>query len=71
MKSVLGVSMTPEFILKLLALVFAFGVIVQRVDSQAISVKEQMQAEERINYLRFSDIQQRLSRVENKLDKLP
>lgn len=71
MRSLLNIEWTPERVLKLLAFVFALGVLLQRVDSQAEIIQAKMEASDRISDMRFSDTQQRLSRVENKLDKLP
>jgi TolA-binding protein len=82
MKSLFGLDLSPDFLLKLLALVFALGVLVQRVDSQAeatrmqleqtaTTVRLQLQSSDTTNLIRFTDLQQRLNRVENKLDKLP
>lgn len=71
MVTVFNVEWTPERVLKLVAFVFALGVLVQRIDSQAVLVQAQIKAQEEMSSIRFTEIQQRLSRVENKIDQRP
>lgn len=66
-----SISISPEFIFKLIALVFALGVLYQRVDSQAASLKERFSWVDTANTIRFNDLSQRLTRVETKLDQRP
>lgn len=68
---IFGLTFTSDLFLKLLAFVFALGMLYQRLDTLETSIKIRIDSEARASFIHFSELSQRLTRVENKLDRLP
>lgn len=69
-KTLLGIPLTPDLVVKLIALVFALGMIWQRIQTMETSISHDMEGNREIISERLKSIEWRLGRVESKVDNL-
>lgn len=69
-KTLLGLPLTPDLVVKLIALVFALGMIWQRIQSMETSISRDLGANRDVIEERLKNIEWRLGRVEGRIDSL-
>lgn len=66
---VFGIPLTPEFIFKLLVLVFAAGGAYSKLEGMEERVRNQIMSQFEVVRVRLDAVSERMTRVENTLDR--
>lgn len=65
----LGFDLTPEFAMKLLALVFALGILFQKLSTIEEKLTEKINTQSNIMQLKMDTLEWRMQRLENAVNK--